>query len=359
MMKLYKLLFAFLLLPTILIANDKKKHEKSKTINRTFAVTKNATLYLNNKYGNINVTTWNKNSVEINIKITVKGSDLDNVEQKLKSIDVNFEATENLVEARTTFEEIKSNWSFWKSNNNTNYQVNYFVKMPVTNNADFNNKYGNIIVDTLKGKTNIDCDYGNLEIESLLNKSNNITLDYCGSSEINFINSGNINIDYSKLTIDETNTVKINADYSTVKIGKATNMDFNSDYGSIYANKVASITGDSDYASVKIGTLTKNLNISTDYGSIKVEEVAIGFENIVIDGSFAGIKLGINQHNSFKFKVDVSYAGFKYPKENTELFKSIKKSTKKHYEGFYGNSNTNAFITIKSKYGGVSLKTND
>ena len=117
MMKLYKLLFAFLLLPTILIANDKKKHEKSKTINRTFAVTKNATLYLNNKYGNINVTTWNKNSVEINIKITVKGSDLDNVEQKLKSIDVNFEATENLVEARTIFEEIKSNWSFWKSNN--------------------------------------------------------------------------------------------------------------------------------------------------------------------------------------------------------------------------------------------------
>lgn len=357
-MKLYKLLFLFILIPTILIANDNKKHEKSKTINKKFTVNKNATLYISNKYGNLNVTTWNQNRIEIEVKITVKGDDISNIEQKLNAIDVHFEASENLVEARTKIESTKSKWSWW-GKNNTNYKINYFVKMPKTNNADLNNKYGNIELGILEGKANLNCDYGNLEVDKLLNETNSINLDYCGSSEINYMKSGSVNIDYSKLRIENSENLKVNADYSTVRIGKTTTLNFNSDYGSISASNVTTVIGATDYAAVKIGTLKKKLKINTDYGSIRVQNIVKGFDNITIDGSYAGIKLGTSSDNNFKFNIDLGYAGFNYPKEHVDMFKSIKKSTKKHYEGTFGKGNSNSTINIKSRYGGVSLKIND
>ena len=52
--------------------------------------------------------------------------------------------------------------------------------MPVTNNADLNNKYGNIDLDILEGKANINCDYGSIQIDKLSNPNNTIELDYCG-----------------------------------------------------------------------------------------------------------------------------------------------------------------------------------
>ncbi|AZJ31886.1 hypothetical protein SAMN05444344_1720 [Tenacibaculum mesophilum] len=356
-MKLYKILFLLLFIPTLLVAND-KNHEKSKNIRKTFSVNKNATLYINNKYGNINVATWNENRIEINVKITVKGNDLSNVERKLKAINVQFEATPSLIEARTIIEKTKSSWSWW-GNNNTNYKINYFVKMPITNNADLNNKYGNIELDKLEGKSNINCDYGKIQIDQLLNETNNINLDYCGTSEINFMKSGNLSVDYSKLTIQKSENLKVNADYSTMKIGTATDVDFNSDYGSISIDDASNVNGNSDYASIKIGAIRKNLKINTDYGSVRVRNIKKGFESIVIDGSYAGIKLGTNSNNNFTFTVDLGYAGFGYPENYVNMFKSINKSSKKYYEGTFGKGNSNSTITIKSKYGGVSLKLND
>lgn len=123
-------------------------------------------------------------------------------------------------------------------------------------------------------------------------------------------------------------------------------------------NDIVNISGSTDYAGIKIGTLRKKLNINTDYGGIRVQNIAKGFENITIDASYAGIKLGTNQDNNFNFKVDLGYAGFNYPKENVDMFKSIKKTTKKYYEGIFGKS-SNSIINIKSNYGGVSIKLND
>lgn len=357
-MKLFKLSFLLLLFPAIIIASNGKKHEKSKVINKSYSVNQNATVYLKNKYGNISVTTWDKNRVEIEVRITVKGNNLSSVKNKLNAIKVDFEATKNLVEARTRIESTKSRWSWFGSNNNINFKINYTVKMPLTNNADFHNKYGNIALDELKGKSTIDCDYGNIEIGSLHSMNNFIELDYSGDSDINYIKSGNINANYSKISIEKSEKIDINADYTSVKINTVNDINFNTDYGSITINKADIILGNSDYAGMKIGTITQRLNINTDYGGLRIKNIAKGFENISIKSSYAGIKLGTPSNNNFNFIIDLGYASFRYPSDKVTMQKSIKKTSKKHYEGSFGNNGTST-VKIKSNYGGVSIKTND
>ncbi|MBL4605496.1 MAG: hypothetical protein JKY02_07520 [Flavobacteriaceae bacterium] len=361
MKSIYKLTILLLLIPTILLGNndnDKKRHEKSKTIKKSFTVNSKAALSISNKYGDINVTTRSKNRIEIDIRITVKGNDLDEVEEQLRKINVDFNSSASFVEANTRFGKNKSSWSFWKKSRKISYQINYTVKMPVTNNIRLNNNYGSINLDELEGEASISCDYGKITIGDLKGDNNDINLDYCSASTINSVRGAKVNIDYSKLTIGNSENVKLNTDYSTVKLNSVTNLTFNSDYGSISVGNVVNASGNGDYTGFKFGTVKKNLKISSDYGSIRIDNLANGFESVSIDSEYAGIRIGTSTSNNFKFIIDLQYASFKRNDSNVEIFKSTVKSTKKYYEGVYGKGNSNSKITIKSEYGSVTLNEN-
>lgn len=359
MKSIYKITFLLLLFPFITNANTgDKKHEKSKTIKKEYSVNSNAKLDIDNKYGDLNITTWDKNRVEIQVIITVKGDDLDEVEDKLNSIKIEFNASSSLVQAETIFGEKKSNWSWFGRSKNTNYKINYIVKMPKTNSVDLDNDYGSIYLGNLSGKAAINCDYGKISIGELSASNNNINLDYCSSSSIAFMKSGDINIDYSKLTIDNSENIKLNADYSTIKFVKAGSIDYNLDYGSITVNDVESIIGNSDYVSLRFGTVRKKLVVDTDYGSLTIKNLIKGFDNVEITGQYTGIKIGVESENSFNFEIDLQYSGFKRDDDKIEFFKSISKSTKKYYEGKYGKGKTNSTLNVNSQYGSVRIQEN-
>ncbi len=361
MMRLYKIfIILFSLFPAVLLANIEKKHEKQKVIKRQFDVVKDATVYIKNKYGNINVSTWDKNLVEITVKIEVKGDNLDNITKKLNTIDVTFKATKSLVEAITTFETTRSKWSWW-GNDQMDYKINYIVKLPISNQVNLNNKYGDIeLLNELKGRAIIDCSYGAINLEKLSNDHNSIELKYSNDSEINYVKSANISGDYSSFEINRAKKLKLNTDYTHVKIGEIDQINFSDDYGSLAIEKVSSIEGSSDYGRVKIGTLTKSLKIDADFGGVYVKNIEKGFESILIDASYTGVKLRTNIDNNFTFKVAMKYSSFNYPRnDRIDLLKSIDKNTKKYYEGVYGSSKTSSNINITASYGNVSLKTNN
>jgi hypothetical protein len=359
MKSIYKITFLFLLIPLFAIANTgKKKHEKNRVIRKVFNVNSDAKVSLNNRYGNLNITTWDKNSVEIEVTITVQGDDLDDVEDRISTINVFFNASTDYIEAKTIFGDKKSNWSWWKKSKNMNYKINYIVKMPKSNSVDLNNDYGSIYLDELEGRAAINCDYGKISIGSLLGNNNDIKLDYCAVSTINYMKNGAVDLDYSKLNIDASEKIRVNADYSSLKFEKAGNVDFNCDYGSISIDDANDIKGNSDYTSMRFGTVKKNLFIKTDYGSLSVKNLAKGFKNVDIDGEYAGIRIGVAPAVVFDFEIDLQYAGFSRNEDNIEFFKSISKSSSKYYEGKFGKGNTTSKLKITSQYGGVSIKEN-
>ncbi len=192
----------------------------------------------------------------------------------------------------------------------------------------------------------------------LFGNNNNINLDYCSSSSIAFMKSGSINVDYSKITIEESENLKVNADYSTLKFDKIGDLNFNADYGSIAIDEATNVNGNADYVSMRFGTIKKNLIIDTDYGAISVKRLVKGFESVKIDGQYAGIKIAVDSNAVFDFELDLQYASFKGEDDKMEFYKKISKTTKKYYEGKFGKGNSNGSIVIRSQYGGVSIKEN-
>lgn len=358
MKSIYKICLFVLFIPFgIFATNHTKKHEKTRKINKSYAVSSDAKLIINNKYGDVNITTWNKNNVDIEVIITVKGEDLESVEERLKKITIDFDATTTLVSVKTNLESIKKSWSWWTNNSKINYKINYIVKMPRTNSVDLTNEYGAIFLGSLSGKANIKCDYGKIIVGELLAENNLIDLEYCSSSRINYIKSGAINIDYSKLTIEKSDQINIHADYTACTVNNGKVIDFNTSYGSLKIGDATTVTGNADYTNLRFETIQKTLDIKTDYGAIFVKNLLSNFNLVAIDAEYTGIKIGVDIGAVFDFKVALQYASFDVD-ENMDIFKRIEKSTSKYYEGKYGKGTSNSVLKIRSDYGGVHIKSN-
>lgn len=358
MKKLYNLAIVLLFVPLISMAtNDigKYKYEKSKTIKKEFSVNKDASVAINNKYGNVDVVTWNENRVVIVVTITTKGDDEDRVLKKLDDITVDFEASKSEVVATTKIEKTTNNWFNWGSSKNVNFKIDYTVKMPVTNDAKLTNDYGSISLNELKGDADINCDYGKITLGDLHSSNNKINIDYTNSSTIGLMTGGTINADYSKFTIEDAGNIKLNADYTSSSFEKIASLNYNCDYGSLKINRGSSVSGSGDYLTVVFNEISDRVTINADYGSIKIENLKDNFENVTISSSYTGIKIGAPKNSAYSFVLDLDYAGFKYDDDLLEFNKKIVKSTSKYYEGYFKNQTSKSTINIKSDYGGVTL----
>ncbi len=354
---LHRIVFLLALLPAISFATDtdKGKYEKTKSIKKEYAVNSDALLRINNRYGNVDVTSWDKNQVVIEVKITVSGNDEDKVVKRLSMIDVDFAASRGEVSAKTVIEKNSSSWSWnWGKKNNFHYQIDYIIKVPVTNSARLNNDYGNIYLNELKGDASINCDYGKIEIGDLLGDNNSINIDYCSSSTIAKMNGGSINADYSKFTVEEAGDIRLNADYTTSVFEIMNNLNYNCDYGSLTANDARSVEGNGDYLTTRLGKISKKVAITSDYGSIRIEDLQEGFDSVTINGDYCGIKIG-TPDAPFSFVLKLSYGGFKRGDSGYNFTKKIVKSSSKYYEGTYKSGSSNSKITIDSDYGSVTF----
>jgi len=136
----YKILCLLFLVPAISLGNGdgklKGKYTKEKSIKKEYTVASDALLKISNDYGNLDITSWDQNKIVLEINIKVNGNDEEKVISKLEDIDVIFEATSQLVSARTIFnKEDKSWWSKISDNwsgSNLKMEINYTVKVPRT-----------------------------------------------------------------------------------------------------------------------------------------------------------------------------------------------------------------------------------
>lgn len=354
--KIQLLVAIFLVVPLVGMANPTKNkwdYEKTKTIKKEFDVNADASLTIKNKYGNVDVISWDQNRVEIEVTITVSGNNESKVLDRLSKINVNFENSRSAVSAKTSIENSSKGW--YNSNNKMNYQINYKVKVPKTNSVDLNNDYGTISLNEIKGRAEINCDYGKILIGSLYHEDNSINIDYTSDSEIEFMNGGSINADYSKFRVEKAKKIDLNADYTDSEFVHIENLEFGCDYGKLVVDEANNIDGHGDYLTMRIGTIHKNLSIEADYGGVKINKLMKGFESLHIHSDYAGIKIGLDDDIAFDFIATLSYGGFDYDGGDITYLKKIVKSNSKYYEGFVKQENSGSKININSEYGSVKL----
>ena len=139
---------------------------KTKTVNKTFRVSNDSELAIENRYGEITITHWNRNEVAIKVEIESRAANDQTAQANLDRISIEIQQIGNKISAETQFAKSQP-----QNHQNVSYQIRYFVQMPAQLKAELSQKYGNI---NLPAKDNhemeIEVKYGNLKAGDFVGK---------------------------------------------------------------------------------------------------------------------------------------------------------------------------------------------
>ncbi|MBK8567019.1 MAG: hypothetical protein IPN76_27740 [Saprospiraceae bacterium] len=351
---------------------DPNAQDFTKTIKKEFPLNSNGTVNIVNKYGKVDVKTWDKNRAKVEVTIVVKASSESQAQPVFDRIRIEFANDDSYVKAETVIESTKSNWFDWGGwNEKTEFQINYQVYMPASASIDLTNKYGDALVAPLNGKAKADIKYGNIRLEGA-NAGLSLVLDYSEGSTVVKSGDANVNISYSKLTMNDVRNVNLTSKYSKLnlenggdlnaesryddmKLGKVNHLQCNTKYGSVAVGSANSIKATAQYSDIKVERLKGNGDFDIAHGGLRIDNVSKGFEKINLLGEHSDFRIGIENGASYTFDANASFAGIAYPDGLVVTYEQEKGSSHQ-VKGHAGSQNTKGAIKASLNYGGLKVK---
>lgn len=356
-----KSLFKYIVLlctPLLMMAApvDDCAPDKIKSIEKTFYLVKDGLLEINNSFGNVNIQTWDKPSVYIKVTVEVTGGNDDQILKQLNNIEVDFSASSSKVSARTAINEINSsNWNWFKNNARTNMKINYEIRMPDTATLNVYNDYGTISLDRLLGPATLQCDYGRIAVNHLLNENNLIKADYTTNSHVNYMKAGTIKADYSAFKIYGAERIDVSGDYSKFSFELVKNLEYNTDFSTIKVDKATTINGRGDYTTQQLGTIERSVEINSDFGSITVDRMGSQFKNVTIKSEYTKVNIGYDAAASFDFTARAAYASLNLD-SGLQITRSDVDNTTKTKAGYSTKSQSGNTVELRSEFGSITLR---
>nr|WP_121270065.1 hypothetical protein [Pedobacter schmidteae] len=349
----------------------------SSRISKTFAVNASDKVILDNQYGTLNVKTWNKNEVKLDVMV-VGGADLD--ERKLLEIvDVRAVKKEGAVVLETRL----------KRKNGNKFRITFQVYMPESNSLALSHQYGNVSIGDFTGAVVARIQYGNFIAGELKNSNNDLSISY-GSTFVKNINNAKIAQEYGDgLTIGNVGSLVLNAAYAAVKINAITEKaTIAQEYGAglnigsvrqlvlnaAYADvNIGSIKGGAkiahqysdlnidaanelnltaQYSNVKIGRLNGDAKLNIQYNSLMINDITTACQDLNLDCGYVRTQLKFNNSYNGNLDAQTNYLSLKYgPRISARVEQN---EQNKRYTGKIGSGGSSN-VKLVASYGSVML----
>jgi len=349
---------ALLFIPLLLLSFTlSAQDEVTKEFHKEFTAGDNTTLQISNKYGDVLITSWDKDQIVIDVKVTVEMPNREKAEKLISYIDVQFSESDNLVSAKTVIDD-KFNFSGWGSGSRK-FSIDYTVKMPVNTDLTLSNRYGNTDIDDLTGLLNLDIKYGDLTAGKLIRGNvkplSRLAIAY-GKGSIEETGWLDMNLRYcGSTTIDKSQALLVDSKYSKLVIGETSSVVGVTKYDNLRIESINNLILENGYTEVNIGTLNKKLEYEGSYGSFTVERIPAGFESINVETHYMGVRLGIEDNASYNLDARVSYGGLKYNEDNFSAHRRIIENNSNEVTGTVGKEGTTSTVKVIASYGTVKL----
>lgn len=334
--------------------------ELSKTYSQEFKVDKKTELYISNRFGQVVVENWDKNSIAIDVVVKVEHPSADRAERMLSAINVTLEQVGNQVRGTTEIDErlmrSVSNFNFGTSTKELS--IDYTIRMPKQVDADLRNKYGDMFIDELTGLSRIDVKYGNLKANRIVYGANDplsqVTLGY-GNASIDEVSWMRLDVKYANLDIVKAQALVVLSKYSKITLDQLSSLVLESKYDTYTIGSVSNLVGESGYTNYRIKNLGKKLQVKSRYGDVRIETVANDFESIAFEGSYGSIYAPIPESVSYDIEGEASYGGVSY--NSPARVSRTENNNRLTVSGYVGkNDKPKASVKVKVRYGSARLK---
>ena len=345
---IYSLMAAIVLVVT---PAEAARKEFKKSVRYDFEVDQNTLLEIVNRNGNIVVENTNDNRISIEAVVTGRGDNESEAERTCAKIVPSAVMTDNKISVSA---EVPTSLRY------EYFDLSYTIVMPAYININLSNKYGNVQIDKLNGRTSIKVGYGNLKIRQLNDLTGGfpvVDLAYSRESEINEMNIGGVNLSYSGITIDQGQAVAVSSKYSKVTVGTGVSIAIESAYDNIKISNTDKIDVSTRYTKLQVDFVRDMANIGIEYGSVNIGGVGKEFKNITINAKYSDSEVDMKDVRNYSFDLKTKYGNITTPNRNLVYQEQMSNDSSKSAKGHTGNDGGK--VTISAKYGSIKLKCNN
>lgn len=365
----YSILATLLLVATGLDvqAGTVLKREYTQTIKKEYAISPTGTTAITNKYGKVDIKTWDKNRVKISVSIVVNASSETSAQEVFDRINIGFSNSGDYVKAETSIEPQKSRWFSWTTTNKSDYRINYSVYVPKTNSLELEHKYGDLYAAAIDGKVSMDVKYVNFKLDGLGDDSR-VAFAY-GKGAIGKARDLGMTLSYGTLSVEEAMDLSLESKYSEVSVGKAADVSCASKYDSYNLGEVRdfrnsgkydnfsidqadNIEVQGKYTKVSVSMVRQNIDLDLEYGGADFS-LANSFVECKLNGRYTDFAVNVDRGSDYKLDAATTYAGIRYPGDLDITYE--KEQTNSHeVRGSTGNGSSE--ITARLSYGSLKIR---
>lgn len=257
--------------------------EETRRIARTFKASESTLVEINNKYGSVMVSTWEKDSVKIEITRKISEKSEDRYQRLRENIDFQFTDLPNYISAitvlgskhATLLQNVKEATNYLSASESGS-EINYRVTLPAYTHLKITNKYGDVALPSLSGQTTVDLANGNFQARELdgpviLNLS-------FGNAQIRQIRQGTLTLNFVTLALGQIDNLTADSKSSTLRIDKAGTAKITSRRDQITLGSTTSLTLDGYFTKVTASPVTSSASLKMTYGELTQLSLTDGFK---------------------------------------------------------------------------------
>ena len=350
------------LIPSVAVA----QFTETKELQKQFKVLPETRIEISNKYGKIELNSWDKDSVAIEIKIRVEEKKLSKLEKAIDEIDFDFTQSQHFLIVQTLVGQNKSGIgkeiSKFKETvfqSGGNIQIDYFVWLPAANELKVENKFGNIYIGDYDGDVEINLSNGNLKSHNFTGELK-LTLSFADAT-INTINSADLDCNFSELYIKKAELLRVKSKSTTFEILEIKELDASSRRDKFKIRLAEIVKARGSFSNFRIEELTDRLDLRVEYGDVDIDKTASDFSNVFIESKSTDINLYFDRESDFNFEITHTKTDLYLCREiEVEEKETLNEKDKrmKLTGNFGGESENKTKLNIKANSGEINIFSN-
>ncbi len=350
--KLFHFSILFLCLFSLQSFADDNMVDREKKITKSYAVSANDKLSIENEYGAVNINTWEKNEVSVEIVVKSSAKSDSKAQEILESVSISDTKTGGAIYLKTI---LKS--GSYRSGKQT-LTIDYLVYMPASLQLSIVNKFGNVNLPSLASQLQIKVSYGNIKAAKLTGSQEKRIEVSFGSATIDELDNAFLESKYSKVNIETVGKAEIHNSFGKTKIIEANNLRITQKYGDFELRKVNTLAGSVEFSNVDLDYLGKSADLHLKYASNADLGIISGsVELLKINAGFSTVYMKFDETANQDFEAHLKYGDIKL---NNQLMKDYVKNTNQNtsssdYKGKIGKGGSGNLI-INSNYTTIHIR---
>ena len=299
------------------------QHRLRRTIVKSFTVDNKAVLGIDNRFGDVSVSLWDRNEIRVEITITSSSEDAGRAKKKLEAVQIDErhegstylfktivakeltdaqegDEKESVTTSTSSEQELpnglKMSWRSSVKQSGGLIRIDYRISMPKTNRLTIKNSFGDTTLPDFWAPLSVESSFGNVYGSALNNLTNKIKSSF-GNVSLRDVQHGDLTMSFGDLDINSGNVLFIQQKHGKLNIGQANKVDMRT-----------------SYTHALIGSVKQSGKFRMNYGrQFRVEQIGAGADKIDVEASYTTVALPMQSIPNCNFDITVTHGGFSYP----------------------------------------------